>query len=104
MKILRLVKYLRQYKAFLRVYMKAYTTDEVRAYWKENGILFGYPSCCIDSFCSIPLAERLPIQLQASNKTGFIPCAKHAQQIVNGEITIESLITNRLHHNPFPIN
>ena len=75
--------------------------DTVKEHRNYYGKLFGYPQCCIDSFC-LDKRQREPIRTIASKKTGFIPCMKQAEQITNGEITLESLITNRLHSKPFP--
>lgn len=60
----------------------------------ENGRYFGYPECCIRSFIRGPLfaCDRNPVQLVASNGTGFIPCVKHAKQVVSGKIKLKDLI------------
>ena len=46
--------------------------------------------------------QELEIKRKASNKTGFIPCKHHAEEIVNGNLRIEDLIKNRKHDQPFP--
>lgn len=46
--------------------------------------------------------QELEIKRKASNKTGFIPCKYHSEQIVNGNLRIEELIQNRKHELPFP--
>lgn len=78
--------------------------------WKEEneplGRLLGYPQCCIDEFCrdspeNLPKLSKNEIRMrvEAGSKngqfTGFIPCLNHAQKILLGEITLESLIKNR---------
>jgi hypothetical protein len=77
--------------------------------WTEQntplGIELGYPECCIVDFCTKP---PLFMELNEPTKddikqyhagcidgkfTGFIPCKEHAEQILNNEITIDSLIS-----------
>jgi hypothetical protein len=81
-----------------------------------NGILFGYPKCCIDAFIKRsqsmlisddkgkvtidPLTEE---QSQAHGHTGFIPCPSCATKLVENDKPVESLITHRmLKKKPFP--
>lgn len=71
------------------------------------GKKLGYPDCCIQQFCDQPpqlmrftgsLADmRMRYEAAKINGeyTGFIPCTNHAKQILNGEITLQSLIKNR---------
>lgn len=68
---------------------------------QELGLEFGYPQCCIDDFRTASLAirtgendPRTENQHRAA-KHGFVPCAAHADQIVTGDIKIETLIENR---------
>ena len=71
----------------------------------ENGRYFGYPECCIRSFIRGPIlaCNRNPVQLEASNHTGFIPCVKHSKQIVSGKITLKDLILpSRMEPKAFP--
>lgn len=72
----------------------------------EVGKYFGYPICCITSFENIQnnAGRRTAEQayLTAIQGTGFTPCPKHAKEIVEGKITIESLIINRMCPLPFP--
>lgn len=87
----------------------------IAEWYKENyplGKALGYPDCCINAFCNdSPEALKVKkrngterIRYDASfingQYTGFIPCVHHAKQIVNGEITLQSLIKNR--DNNFP--
>ncbi len=72
----------------------------------QSGQFFGYPQCCIDEF--VERVAKIQLEgtsantdlskerLEASDFTGFIPCQKHAEQIVAKEITLESLISNRI--------
>lgn len=79
-------------------------------WYNENapfGKELGYPECCINEFCSQPpilLKNSKPTQIDKDrykagcingNFTGFIPCMKHAKEILNGKITLASLIQNR---------
>ena len=69
--------------------------------WREYGKFFGYPQCCIDSFCKtrhISYEQR-----QVHNNNGFVPCHKCALKILNKEITIEELIKDRICKTPYPI-
>lgn len=70
---------------------------------KPMGELLGYPDCCINEFCITPpdLIKNIP-KLDLKKRvlaghvnnvfTGFIPCLNHANQILSGKITLESLI------------
>lgn len=65
------------------------------------GWWLGYPVCCTNEF--IKLGRIIPDnQRKAANKTGFIPCQKHAEDVLSGKCTLESLITNRYHNYSFP--
>jgi hypothetical protein len=87
--------------------------------WFEENAPFGkelgYPECCIKEFCVQPpvlLKYQKPskddhLRFKAAHLngkfTGFIPCVEHAKQIVQGKITLASLITNRSpEFGPFP--
>ncbi len=76
----------------------------------------GYPKCCIDEFCeNSPAAmkqrgandnDRMKFKAGCIDKkfTGFIPCIDHARQILNNEITLNMLISNRNPElEPFPL-
>ena len=79
-------------------------TEDCREYWRELGTKYGYPVCCIEEFITEFNFEHLgdPDKFTAGAGTGFIPCTSHAKQIVAGEITLESLITNRTATTLFP--
>jgi len=99
-----------------------YETDKMQGkkdeWYVENaplGRALGYPECCIREFCAHPpeylknmmLTQKDINRYRASFKdgkyTGFIPCGSHAEQILAGEVTIDSLITNRSKEYPtFP--
>lgn len=71
---------------------------------QECGEYFGYPQCCIDDFKARLTALTISPEQEAVHfSVGFIPCQKHALQILAGEITQASLITNRQCDLPFPI-
>lgn len=83
--------------------------------WKKNwykinapvGKDLGYPDCCVKAFCDQPPQLLNIVGVGKAGKmrydagcidgqfTGFIPCEAHARQIMNGEITLQSLIVNR---------
>ncbi len=78
--------------------------------WKEEneplGLDLGYPQCCVDEFCAQPPQSfkgnpskddhrRYKAGCLKGEFTGFIPCKEHAKQIVQGKITLHSLIKNR---------
>ena len=65
----------------------------------ENGQYYGYPDCCIKAFVkpyqegtTLLWWERSKAQIEA-RKHGFIPCKHHAEEILQGRITIEELIS-----------
>jgi hypothetical protein len=82
----------------------------------EYGEYYGYPSCCIKEFNDF-LSQWLPeeddakrvqikdakkLNFQVSNKTGFVPCDVHTQQILQHKISLEDLIQNRKCPGKFP--
>lgn len=84
--------------------------EYITRWYEENapyGRLLGYPECCITAFCNQPPevlqqtkatdADRMRYQAGHLNGefTGFIPCAKCAALVLNGQITLSSLIQNR---------
>lgn len=84
--------------------------DKITEEWtKENkplGQALGYPDCCITAFCNQPPEafqnkklspediDRFNASFLNGEFTGFIPCAQHARQILDGKITLASLIDN----------
>lgn len=76
-------------------------------YFCKMGEYFGYPECCIDNFIKVndgrfSNKNLHPMAAEISSKTGFIPCDKHADQLLNDEIKLEDLFDNRIHSLPFP--
>ena len=71
---------------------------------EEIGRYYGFPECCIESFMQTMGALGNPLGAEAGNGTGFIPCPKHAQQVIDGDIKLEDLINNRECETPFPID
>lgn len=65
---------------------------------RQYGQYYGYPTCCIDEFVGfqkdgvIQPARFRPKEQQKAQKNGFIPCVKHAKEILQGKIHIEDLI------------
>jgi hypothetical protein len=82
------------------------TKDIIKKWTNENkpsGEMLGYPDCCITEFCNQPpqLMKGKPTKDDKRRYkagcingefTGFIPCTKHAKQIVQEKITLKSLI------------
>jgi len=64
------------------------------------GKFYGYPKCCINSF--IENTKRTRNQRYVHKGLGFIPCNNCATKIMNGDITIEQLIKNRIFSKEFP--
>jgi hypothetical protein len=75
-------------------------------YVEEVGKYFGYPSCCINAYKEIQSkAGRKTAEqsfVAAQNGGSFIPCHAHATQVLEGKITLKSLIQNRICTLPFP--
>lgn len=69
----------------------------------QNGNYYGYPPCCIESFVQNFLQHcQTDKQVKAGKYTGFIPCVKHAEEILEGKIKLEDLIlSTRKHSKPF---
>lgn len=77
--------------------------EENAPYGKE----LGYPDCCIKEFCDQPPELLKKIHPSKNDVlrykagcingkfTGFIPCVRHAKEIIAGKIILASLITNR---------
>ena len=67
------------------------------------GTYFGYPLCCNTQFCE-EIAEGKNPAVRNIDGSGFIPCSKHFIQIKKGEITLNSLIENRICPTAFKTN
>jgi hypothetical protein len=77
------------------------TTNKIAMdYWIAVGKYYGYPSCCITSFCES--AAITNTQNAVHQHTGFIPCDECATKIYVGETTLNALITDRKCLTPFP--
>lgn len=108
--MIRLIKFLLKYRKHVKAWSKINY---------DYGIELGYPKCCVREFCQYPPVfvrwhgiKGIPI-LHGKLKfdagcvdgkyTGFIPCTKHAHQVRDGKIKLESLISNRWFlFQPFP--
>lgn len=94
-------------------------TDQDKEFIKtsiESGRKYGYPECCIDEFIrQYPslIKNKKPSNLDVlrykmglvnGEFKGFIPCLKHATQILKKEIELNSLIDleKRIEKTPFP--
>lgn len=87
--------------------LDALNMGEPKTWREENypiGKRFGYPDCCIEEFCQLTpeeMREKKPnkedvMRFEAAHLggrwTGFIPCKKHAKQIMDGETRLADLI------------
>jgi hypothetical protein len=77
-------------------------TNPYLTHFRIKGVYFGYPECCIKYFMDTLHFENYTNSLIKDNYTGFIPCEKHSMQILNGEITISDIISNRICNIKFP--
>jgi hypothetical protein len=75
-------------------------------YYKRVGTYYGYPECCIEFFIQnmfyVEKRNKAQKNIKASGETGFIPCTKHAKQILNKSITIQDILQNRKCETEFP--
>lgn len=75
--------------------------------WVLLGLYYGYPTCCIESFCKSPhyLDKAFgDMRTETGNGTGLVPCTNCATKINSKEITLESLISDRIDKGKFPIS
>ena len=64
-----------------------------KTYNRIYGEYLGYPDCCIKAFGDVAIFfTSRPMNVQLANKCGFVPCSKHANMLLNGEITYDKLI------------
>lgn len=71
--------------------------------WRDWGVYFGYPKCCIKDFCT--RGYKMTKEQEEVNKNlGFVPCPSCSKKILEGKETLESLIKNRKHKDPFPFD
>ena len=84
--------------------------NDRKAAIQKHGMHFGYPQCCIDSFASavhsggmLPSYRTRPKEQIDAAEHGFIPCLKHARQILAKQTTLAELILpSRQHSKAFP--
>lgn len=69
---------------------------------QQYGNYFGYPECCVKSFIEKEKKSKSQLIIKKMG-TGFVPCNKHAIDIINKKIKISELICNRKCEKPFPI-
>jgi len=82
--------------------MNEVSLNTLKVMWKNKGKYYGYPDCCINDFVERNFDEGLSAEQEKTYNHGFIPCQKCAERILKGETTLELLITNRRHNNPYP--
>lgn len=78
-------------------------SPEHRSQWFLYGHYFGYPECCITSFCKLRHLDRQEgVQFEVAGNTGFIPCIRCAKRVKAGKVTLKGLISNRQSSRQFP--
>ncbi len=71
--------------------------------YRQTGIYYGYPSCCIEEFVMNNVYNK-GCSLITAAYGGFVPCQKHTKMILNKKINIASLIGKRSSQYAFPID
>ncbi len=69
---------------------------------RDYGNYFGYPQCCIDSFLTKKNRNKSQNKVKRMG-SGFVPCRKHASDILNRKIVFQDIIINRKCKKPFPM-
>lgn len=82
---------------------KRFSTNNRTKTYKRAGKNYGYPKCCINEFCFVDYDKRTDNQNKVMDGRGFVPCAKHADLIIEGTITMDELIKKRKNRQKFPI-
>jgi hypothetical protein len=78
-------------------------SPEHRSQWFIYGHYFGYPQCCITSFCALRhLGRKNTVQMDVADNTGFVPCIRCAKRVKAGKIKLVDLIQNRVSTCQFP--
>lgn len=77
--------------------------NEDNRWYIIQGIYFGFPECCIIDFCKRSCNEWQYTNEQqlVHDHTGFVPCKKCSNKILEGKETLESLLKNRICKIPF---
>lgn len=62
-----------------------------------QGLMFGYPECCIEAFIMTIKENKFPSENNFTinykeNVSGFIPCQKHKELILTNKIRLKDLI------------
>lgn len=73
--------------------------EGIARHYRTLGKFYGYPECCIEEFIQKPCPHTNK-QIEASRYTGFIPCRKHADEILAGRHTLESILRHRVCESP----
>ncbi len=85
--------------------MSTHPSKESAWYMYKTGDYYGYPRCCQKEFYETfyNLGKRTEDQRKAGNGSGFVPCVKHAEEILTGKIKLEDVILpTRKHPKAFP--
>ncbi|WP_276978383.1 hypothetical protein [Flavobacterium filum] len=82
--------------------LQPYIVDFKSKQYAEQGLYYGYPICCIIDFIRREYELTHEQQHFADTGNGFIPCPDCSIKLLRNELTIESLLSNRLCKQPFP--
>lgn len=89
---------------------KLYSLDSLQDK-KRLGQYYGYPKCCINHFVDNILNGKKSIleyrkkyvkNYEVSKNTGFVPCTRHTNLILNNRMSLEDLVRNRKCKKKFP--
>ena len=84
---------------------------ETIEHYRKLGGYFGYPKCCVNHFINITVNRKISMteihkkyknNYNVSNNTGFIPCTRHTNIILNNRMKLEDIIRNRNCERKFP--
>jgi hypothetical protein len=89
----------------------AKTTIQLGAGWErfdwfvQCGKKLGYPHCCVANFVQrVFVKNQLTVyqDMIFHLNEGFVPCPKHAKQLLEGVITYDKLLKRRIVKTKFP--
>jgi hypothetical protein len=68
------------------------TSDNQLKIVKKQGEFFGYPKCCVNAFIRRLTGKPTKDCQYKAAKSGFIPCSKHANLILNKQTSHGEII------------
>ena len=75
-------------------------TKDVIKNWVTKGIDFGYPLCCIESFCL--LSHMNDAEERKLSGTGYVPCKKCSETKQEHELIMAIAVNRNPNLKPFP--